>query len=108
MYTLDAAGKRIYTLKKITASGAITKSAHPARFSPDDKWSRSVSIRQLFSGRQLILAFQAPCYSQAPLRTSSPPAECSVVSRLNQWVGYTSSTTNANLQLLYPFSLPAN
>lgn len=42
MYTLDEAGKRIYTLKKITASGAITKSAHPARFSPDDKWSRSV------------------------------------------------------------------
>lgn len=42
MYTFDAAGKRIYTLKKITASGAVTKSAHPARFSPDDKYSRSV------------------------------------------------------------------
>jgi rRNA maturation protein Nop10 len=42
MYTLDGAGKRIYTLKKITASGAVTKSAHPARFSPDDKYSRFV------------------------------------------------------------------
>ncbi|TGZ82672.1 Nop10 family nucleolar RNA-binding protein [Ascodesmis nigricans] len=40
MYTLGADGKRIYTLKKITPSGAITKSAHPARFSPDDKFSR--------------------------------------------------------------------
>jgi H/ACA ribonucleoprotein complex subunit 3 len=39
MYTLDASGKRIYTLKKI-ASGEVTKSAHPARFSPDDKYSR--------------------------------------------------------------------
>ncbi|PWN98909.1 Nop10 family nucleolar RNA-binding protein [Tilletiopsis washingtonensis] len=40
MYTLDAHGKRVYTLKKSTPSGAITKSAHPARFSPDDKFSR--------------------------------------------------------------------
>jgi H/ACA ribonucleoprotein complex subunit 3 len=29
MYTLDAHGKRVYTLKKSTPSGAITKSAHP-------------------------------------------------------------------------------
>ena len=42
MYTLDANGKRIYTLKKVLAS-EVTKSAHPARFSPDDKYSRSVS-----------------------------------------------------------------
>lgn len=39
MYTLDANGKRIYTLKKIV-DGEVTKSAHPARFSPDDKYSR--------------------------------------------------------------------
>jgi H/ACA ribonucleoprotein complex subunit 3 len=39
MYTLDAAGQRIYTLKKING-GEVTKSAHPARFSPDDKYSR--------------------------------------------------------------------
>jgi rRNA maturation protein Nop10 len=39
MYTLDNQGKRVYTLKKV--SGAeVTKSAHPARFSPDDKYSR--------------------------------------------------------------------
>jgi H/ACA ribonucleoprotein complex subunit 3 len=39
MYTLDASGKRIYTLKKIVGE-EVTKSAHPARFSPDDKYSR--------------------------------------------------------------------
>ncbi|KAK6836173.1 Nop10 family nucleolar RNA-binding protein [Apiospora arundinis] len=39
MYTLAADGKRTYTLKKVL-SGEVTKSAHPARFSPDDKWSR--------------------------------------------------------------------
>ncbi|KAI9829686.1 MAG: snoRNP complex protein [Sarea resinae] len=40
MYTSDPiSGKRIYTLKKI-AHGEVTKSAHPARFSPDDKYSR--------------------------------------------------------------------
>jgi H/ACA ribonucleoprotein complex subunit 3 len=40
MYTLDKDGKRIYTLKKVTPGGEVTKSAHPARFSPDDKYSR--------------------------------------------------------------------
>lgn len=42
MYTLDGNGKRQYTLKKI-ADGEVTKSAHPARFSPDDKYSRYVT-----------------------------------------------------------------
>ncbi|KAB8234662.1 snoRNP complex protein [Aspergillus alliaceus] len=40
MYTLDSEGKRVYTLKKVTSEGKVTKSAHPARFSPDDKYSR--------------------------------------------------------------------
>ncbi|EEQ33929.1 snoRNP complex protein [Microsporum canis] len=39
MYTLDSEGKRVYTLKKVL-NGQVTKSAHPARFSPDDKYSR--------------------------------------------------------------------
>lgn len=38
MYSSDASGNRIYTLKKVTPTGTITKSAHPARFSPDDKY----------------------------------------------------------------------
>jgi H/ACA ribonucleoprotein complex subunit 3 len=40
MYIEDpASGKRVYTLKKVL-DGVVTKSAHPARFSPDDKYSR--------------------------------------------------------------------
>ncbi|ORY31444.1 Nop10p-domain-containing protein [Naematelia encephala] len=57
MYTLDPAGNRIYTLKKITVDGKVSKSAHPARFSPDDKFSRHrVTIKKRFG----ILPTQLP------------------------------------------------
>lgn len=46
MYYLDANGKRVYTLKKETPQGKITESAHPARFSPDDKFSRQRVIEK--------------------------------------------------------------
>ena len=36
----EATGKIIYTLKKASPDGKPTDSAHPARFSPDDKFSR--------------------------------------------------------------------
>ena len=40
MFYLDPEpGKRVYTLKKSTPSGGVSESAHPARFSPDDKFS---------------------------------------------------------------------
>lgn len=39
MYNSAADGTRTYTLKKVL-DGTVTKSAHPARFSPDDKYSR--------------------------------------------------------------------
>ncbi|ORZ33236.1 H/ACA ribonucleo protein complex, subunit Nop10 [Catenaria anguillulae PL171] len=49
MYHLNAEGKRVYTLKKSTETGEMTKSAHPARFSPDDKFSRHrVTIKKRF------------------------------------------------------------
>ncbi|KAK9452477.1 nucleolar RNA-binding protein [Dipodascopsis uninucleata] len=49
MYTEGPDGKRIYTLKKTTTDGIITKSAHPARFSPDDKYSRQrVTLKKRF------------------------------------------------------------
>lgn len=49
MYTLGSDGKRVYTLNKTTADGEITKSAHPARFSPDDKYSRQrVTLKKRF------------------------------------------------------------
>ena len=49
MYTKDEDGKRKYTLKKVV-DGQVTKSAHPARFSPDDKWSRHrVTLKKRYS-----------------------------------------------------------
>ncbi len=44
-----ADGKRVYTLKKADPEGNATMSAHPARFSPDDKYSRHrVAIKRRF------------------------------------------------------------
>jgi H/ACA ribonucleoprotein complex subunit 3 len=41
--------KRIYTLKKVI-DGEVSKSAHPARFSPDDKYSRHrVTIKKRYN-----------------------------------------------------------
>lgn len=49
MYYLDEAGKRVYTLKKSNPEGKVTESAHPARFSPDDKFSsQRVAIKKRF------------------------------------------------------------
>jgi len=73
MYTLDSNGKRIYTLKKLTATGAITKSAHPARFSPDDKYSRSVPS-QLRSRSHSVLPIDT-MMSIWPPNTQNKPHE---------------------------------
>uniref|UniRef100_T1K357 Nucleolar protein 10 n=1 Tax=Tetranychus urticae TaxID=32264 RepID=T1K357_TETUR len=40
MYYLDSNGKRVYTLSKFAPDGKMTQSAHPARFSPEDRYSR--------------------------------------------------------------------
>jgi len=40
-------GKRVYTLKKVTPGSVPTESAHPARFSPDDKYRCAESRRVL-------------------------------------------------------------
>jgi H/ACA ribonucleoprotein complex subunit 3 len=46
-YIVD--GKRVYTLKKTDPEGKATMSAHPARFSPDDKYSRHrITIKRRF------------------------------------------------------------
>lgn len=49
MYTLDESGTRVYTLKKIV-DNEVSKSAHPARFSPDDKYSRQrVTLKKRYN-----------------------------------------------------------
>ena len=40
MYYTNEKGERVYTLRKKTPDGKPTESAHPARFSPDDKFSK--------------------------------------------------------------------
>lgn len=50
MYIVDPTDptKRVYTLQKVI-DGKVSKSAHPARFSPDDKYSRHrVTIKKRY------------------------------------------------------------
>ena len=50
VYSIDPdTGKRVYTVKKVTGTGEATVSAHPARFSPDDKMSQErVTLKRRF------------------------------------------------------------
>ncbi|KAG9328138.1 hypothetical protein JZ751_020418 [Albula glossodonta] len=48
-FFLNENGERVYTLKKVDPAGQPTSSAHPARFSPDDKFSRHrVTVKKRF------------------------------------------------------------
>jgi len=50
MYYLSEEGKRVYTLAKVDPAGRPTLSAHPARFSPEDKYSRQrITIKSRFN-----------------------------------------------------------
>uniref|UniRef100_T1IXY6 Nucleolar protein 10 n=1 Tax=Strigamia maritima TaxID=126957 RepID=T1IXY6_STRMM len=50
MYYMDDGGNRIYTLKKTGPDGKPTFSAHPARFSPEDKYSSErIRMKQRFN-----------------------------------------------------------
>ncbi|XP_045463990.1 H/ACA ribonucleoprotein complex subunit 3 [Harmonia axyridis] len=58
MYYLDSNGKRIYTLEKTSpVDGKPTFSAHPARFSPEDKYSKQ---RVIIKTRFGLLKTQQP------------------------------------------------
>ena len=49
MYYLDENNVRQYTLAKTDPAGRPTLSAHPARFSPEDKFSRQrITIKKRF------------------------------------------------------------
>jgi H/ACA ribonucleoprotein complex subunit 3 len=57
MYYTNETGERVYTLKKQSPTGKSTQSAHPARFSPDDKFSRHrITVKKRFG----ILLTQQP------------------------------------------------
>ncbi|ESN92409.1 hypothetical protein HELRODRAFT_89522 [Helobdella robusta] len=57
MYYLNEKNERVYTLNKTSPDGKPTISAHPARFSPDDKYSRQ---RVLLKKRFGLLLTQQP------------------------------------------------
>jgi H/ACA ribonucleoprotein complex subunit 3 len=66
MYIADPtdASKRIYTLQKVI-DGKVSKSAHPARFSPDDKYSRHrVTIKKRYG---LLLTQQSKSHKRRPV-----------------------------------------
>ena len=47
-----------YTLKKVSPSGIATKSAHPCRFSPDDKQSKGrIFVKKRFGTFSGFLAY---------------------------------------------------
>lgn len=50
MYYINEEGKKVYTLEKVAENGReSTVSAHPARFSPEDKYSRErILIKKRF------------------------------------------------------------
>ncbi|XP_032668891.1 H/ACA ribonucleoprotein complex subunit 3 isoform X2 [Odontomachus brunneus] len=61
MYSVDANGNRIYTLKKMDSNGKPTLSAHPARFSPEDKYSRErITVKRRFN--LLLTQYPLPAY----------------------------------------------
>ncbi|UQC81623.1 H/ACA ribonucleoprotein complex subunit 3 [Colletotrichum lupini] len=85
MYTLDEAGSRVYTLKKVV-DGKVTKSAHPARFSPDDKWSRQrVTLKRRFN----LLLTQQKAIEKPYIRPLDPSSFTTPCAAEND-----SSTTN--------------
>ncbi|EPQ02809.1 Peptidase M20 domain-containing protein 2 [Myotis brandtii] len=66
-YHLNEQGDRVYTLKKFDPIGQQTCSAHPARFSPDDKYSRHrATIKKHF--KEGPLNFMSLLPPETPLR----------------------------------------
>ncbi|OAY32653.1 H/ACA ribonucleoprotein complex subunit 3-like protein [Manihot esculenta] len=56
-FYINENGDKVYTTKKESPLGLATQSAHPARFSPDDKFSRQ---RVLLKKRFGLLPTQQP------------------------------------------------
>ncbi|EFJ04728.1 hypothetical protein SELMODRAFT_229746 [Selaginella moellendorffii] len=57
MCYVNEEGQKVYTIKKEAPDGSPTESSHPARFSPDDKFSKQ---RVMLKKRFGILPTQKP------------------------------------------------
>ncbi|XP_044084585.1 H/ACA ribonucleoprotein complex subunit 3-like [Neovison vison] len=56
-YCLNEQGDQVYTLKKLDPMGQQNCSVHPARFSPDDKYSgHRINLKKCFK----VLMTQQP------------------------------------------------
>ena len=83
MYYLDESGTRVYTLSKTDPKGNPTFSAHPARFSPEDrvnKYRISISHRKENVLRKIVLlhpltVFKAENHHQAEVQPPPDPTE---------------------------------
>ncbi len=61
-FYLDENGQRVYTLSMTAPNGDFTLNAHPARFSPDDKFSAErVEIKKRFG----LLPTQVKCSEES-------------------------------------------
>ncbi|KAG5441690.1 snoRNP complex protein [Clonorchis sinensis] len=57
-FYLDEEGKRVYTMKQTAPDGRPTLSAHPSRYSPEDRFSRHrVTLKLRF---KILPTQQAP------------------------------------------------
>ena len=60
-YYIDEKGRRVYTMKVVLEDGSYTLNAHPARFSPDDKFSKErMECKERFN--LLLTQCEAPKY----------------------------------------------
>ncbi|CAF0863715.1 unnamed protein product [Adineta ricciae] len=66
MYYLNEKGERVYTFKKVDPAGNPTQSAHPAKFSPDDQYSRQ---RLKLKTRHRLLLTQGPLPNKTSIAT---------------------------------------
>lgn len=78
-YYLDQNGNRVYTLKVVLEDGSYTLNAHPARFSPDDKFSKErMELKERFgllvTQVEEVKYWSSPPYSYSnthPITTSA-------------------------------------
>eukprot|EP00796_Vickermania_ingenoplastis_P005002 gene5002-3597_t len=104
VYLVD--GKRVYTLKKVDPEGKPTLSAHPARFSPDDKFSRHrITIKRRFKcdGGSWL---PHQLYFKGLHTPSTMNGTSTSVSHGGDWNHKTMNTTNSStVQLSFPVAV---
>ncbi|CAA0832185.1 Dolichyl-diphosphooligosaccharide--protein glycosyltransferase subunit 2 [Striga hermonthica] len=72
-FYINENGDKVYTTKKETPVGLATQSAHPARFSPDDKFSRQrILLKKRFANLRTVSSVTGNEDSQILLYSMAP------------------------------------